>query len=80
MPKLLDNWKIVPSSDNTVSAIGVVDGKSIQTSPICFGRAGEIKTENSHYKLGAKLPGIWEMQLEMRRAKQASNLKKLGIL
>lgn len=78
--KLIDSWKIVPSSDGTVSMIGSVEGQEIQTSPICYGRRGEVRTENSHYILGSKLAGVWELQLEMRRPEKAASLRRLGVL
>ncbi len=79
-PKTIQNWKIVPSSEDTVSLVGVVDGVSTQTSPICFGRPGEVRTENSHYILGDRLPGVWEIQLEMRRREKVAKLRQFGVL
>jgi hypothetical protein len=70
----------VPSSGDTVSLLGVVKGRPTQTSPICFARPGEVKTENSHYLLGEKSPGLWEIQLEMKRSTQVKNLKRMGVL
>jgi hypothetical protein len=78
--KTIDDWRIVPSSGNTVSLIGMVDGRTSQTSPICFARPGEVKTKNTQYLLGAKSPGVWEIQLEMTRQSQLSNLRRLGVL
>lgn len=78
--KRIDNWKIVPSSDNTISLIGDVNGVRTQTSPIRFARPGEVKTDNSIYVLGEKLPGMWEIQLEMRRPSQVKNLREQRIL
>lgn len=80
MRKLISNWIIVPSSDDTVSLVGDVNGVRTQTSPIRFARPGEIKTDNSHYILGEKSQGMWEIQLEMRRRSQVNNLRNLGVL
>lgn len=80
MSKVIEDWKIVPSTENTVSMFGIVDGRRIQTSPIILARKGEVKTKNTHYILGNKNPGMWELQLEMRRPKQSENLKKQGVL
>lgn len=79
-PKSIQSWKIVPSTEGTVSLVGIVGGVAIQSSPICFARPGEIRTENSHYILGSKLPGVWEIQLEMKRPEKVANLRKLGVL
>ena len=79
-PKIISHWKMVPSSDGTVSMMGVVEGRQVQTSPICHGRPGEVKTENSHYILGDKLLGVWEIQLEMRRPEKTACLRLLGVL
>lgn len=78
--KMINNWKIVPSSEDTVSLIGDVDGVITQTSPVRFARPGEVRTDNSHYKLGLKQPGLWEIQLELRRPRQANSLKTNGVL
>lgn len=78
--KVIQHWKIVPSSDNTVSLVGEVNGVITQTSPIRLARPGEVMTENTHYQLGEKSPGLWEVQLEMRRPQQVSNLKRHGVL
>lgn len=78
--KVIKNWKIVPSSDNTVSLVGEVNGLITQTSPIRLARPGEVMTENTHYLLGDKTPGLWEIQLEMHRPQQVSNLKRHGVL
>lgn len=79
-PKTINHWKLVPSSGGTVSMFGVVEGRQVQTSPICHGRPGEVKTENSHYILGGKLQGVWEIQLEMRRPEKTASLRRLGVL
>ncbi len=76
----ISNWKIVPSTDDTVSLIGDVNGILTQTSSIKFARPGEVRTQNTHYKLGEKSPGMWEIQLEMRRPSQVANLRRLGVL
>lgn len=76
----MEHWKIVPTSGHTVSLIGVVGTDYVQTSPICYGRPGEIQTENTHYILGSKQPGVWEKHLHMMRPDQTANLKKYGVL
>ncbi|CAM8643449.1 hypothetical protein MCEMSEM18_03568 [Comamonadaceae bacterium] len=78
--KTITNWKIVPSSEDTVSLVGDVNGQVTQTSPVRFARKGEVKTENSIYRLGDKLPGVWEIQLEMKRPAQVNNLRRHGVL
>jgi transcriptional regulator of heat shock response len=78
--KHITDWKIVPSTDNTVSLIGVVDGQKVQTSPIQLARAGEVQTLNTHYILGERLAGMWELQLEMRRREQSDTLRLNGVL
>ena len=80
IPKTMCNWRIVPTTSNTVSLIGTVNGEQIQSSPISFARPGEVKTGNSHYVLGERSPGMWEIQLEMRRPSQTQNLRRLGVL
>jgi hypothetical protein len=80
MQKVIDDWKIIPTSENTVSLIGVVAGKLIQTSPLVEAREGEVKTKNSHYILGNKKPGVWEMQLHLTRTSQAKTLVMHGVL
>jgi hypothetical protein len=79
-PKTISDWKVVPSSDGIVAMMGIVEGRQVQTSPICYGRQGEVKSENSHYILGDKLPGVWEIQLEMCRPEKAGSLRRLGVL
>lgn len=79
-PKIINHWKLVPSSDGTVSMTAVVEGRHVQTSRICYGRPGEVKTENSHYILGDKLPGVWEIQLEAHRPEKTASLRRLGVL
>ena len=74
----MEHWKIVPTTGHTVSLIGVVGTEYVQTSPICFGRPGEVQTENTHYILGDKQPGKWENQLQLNRPEQADNLRKHG--
>ena len=49
--KTINNWKIIPTTDNTVSLVGEVDGQVIQTSPIARARKGEVLTQNTHYLL-----------------------------
>lgn len=78
--KNMSNWRIIPTTGNTVSLMGEVDGVVIQTSPIAFARKGEVKTQNTHYVLGDRHPGLWEVQLEMRRRSQTENLRNLGVL
>lgn len=78
--KTITNWKIVPSSEDTVSLVGDVNGQVTQTSPVRFALKGEVKTENSIYLLGDKLPGVWEIQLEMKRPTQVNNLRRHGVL
>lgn len=78
--KKIERWKVVPSSDNTTSLVGVVDGVATQTSPIQFARPGAVRTKNTQYLLGEKLVGVWEIQLEMRRPSQAENLRRMGVL
>jgi hypothetical protein len=78
--KTINNWKIVPTTNNTVSLIGEVDGQVMQTSPIKMARPGEVQTRNTHYLLGDKKPGVWELQLEMRRRTQSDTLRKQGVL
>jgi len=78
--KLINNWRILPASEGTICLTGVVDGKQIQTSSIKAARAGEVLTENTHYKLGDKSPGMWEIQLQMKRKDKYDNLCKYGIL
>lgn len=78
--KAINNWKMIPTTEDTVSLIGEVDGVRIQTSPIKQARTGEVITENTHYLLGDKCPGIWEIQLEMRRRSQTETLRKHGVL
>nr|WP_192963411.1 hypothetical protein [Pseudomonas fluorescens]CEK42237.1 hypothetical protein PQBR57_0284 [Pseudomonas fluorescens SBW25] len=78
--KTINNWKIVPTTGNTVSLIGEVDGQVIQTSPIAQAKPGEVRTQNTHYVLGEKMPGVWEIQLDMRRPSQSENLRKNGVL
>lgn len=78
--KTISNWKIIPTTGNTISLMGEVEGQVIQTSPIAFGRKGEVQTRNTHYVLGERHPGVWEIQLDMRRPTQAENLRNLGVL
>lgn len=70
----------MPTTGNTVSLIGEVDGQVIQTSPIAQAKPGEVRTQNTHYVLGEKMPGVWEIQLDMRRPSQSENLRKNGVL
>jgi hypothetical protein len=78
--KTIQDWKIIPTTDDTISLIGTVDGVRVQTSPIVLVRKGEVKTQNTHYILGEKQPGIWEIQLDMRRRKQTDTLRNYGVL
>jgi len=78
--KNMSNWRIIPTSGNTVSLMVEVDGVVIQPSPIAFARMGEGKTQNTHYVLGERHPGLWEVQLEKRRRSQTENLRNLGVL
>lgn len=78
--KTITNWKIIPTTDNTVSLVGEVDGQVIQTSPIARVRKGEVLTQNTHYLLVEKQPGTWEIQLDMRRRTQSDMLREHGVL
>jgi len=78
--KTITNWRIVPTTGNTVSLIGEVDGQVIQSSPIAQAKCGEVRTQNTHYFLGEQSPGVWEIQLAMRRPTQAEILIKHGVL
>ncbi|NVL49873.1 hypothetical protein F2S72_08985 [Pseudomonas syringae pv. actinidiae] len=78
--KTIHNWKIIPTTGNTVSLMGEVDGQKIQTSPIARARKGEVQTQNTHYILGEKVPGVWEIQLDIKRKPQSDNFRKLGVL
>ena len=78
--KTINNWKIIPTTDNTVSLVGEVDGQVIQTSPIARARKGEVLTQNTHYLLGEKQPGMWEIQLEMRRRTHSDMFREYGVL
>lgn len=78
--KNITDWKIIPTTEDTISLIGIVDGREIQTSPIVAARRGEVKTRNSHYILGTKRPVMWELQLEMRRRKQSETLREQGVI
>ena len=78
--KQIENWKVVPTSDGTVSLIGYVGGLRFQTTPIQRARAGEVMTENTVYKLGQRLPGVWEMQLDLMRPEKAKSLREHGVL
>lgn len=76
----IEHWKVVATTSHTVSLIGVVGTDYVQTSPICYGRPGEVQTENTHYILGNKQPGMWEVQLQLNRPEQADNLRKHGVI
>ena len=78
--KQIENWKVVPTTDGTVSLIGYVAGMRTQTTPVRHARPGEVMTENTIYKLGAKLPGVWEIQLELMRPEKAKALRDNGVL
>lgn len=78
--KHITDWKIVPSTGDTVSLIGMVNGVKTQTSPIKLARAGEVQTLNTHYTLGERIAGVWEIQLQMRRTKQYNTLQENGVL
>lgn len=79
-PKRIENWKVIPTSGGTVSLVGEVKGTVTQTSPICQARPGEMRTENSHYVLGTRQPGLWEVQLQMHRPIRYANLCAAGAL
>ena len=76
----MKHWKIVATTGHTVSLIGAVGTQYVQTTPICLARPGEVQTENTHYILGKKQPGLWELQLQLKRPDQVANLKKHGVL
>lgn len=76
----MEHWKIVPTTGHTTALIGVVGTNYVQTSPICFCTSGEIQTENTRYILGKKQPGMWQIQLKIKRPEQAANLIKHGVL
>jgi hypothetical protein len=78
--KVINNWKLVPTSENTISIMGVFEGKNIQTSPITAAREKEVRTVNSTYVLGSKNSGVWEVQLRHQRPNQTKTLKDLGVL
>ena len=78
--KHITDWKIVPSTGNTVSLIGMVNGVKTQTSPIQLARAGEVQTLNTHYTLGERVADVWEIQLQIRRTKQYNTLQENGVL
>lgn len=76
----IENWKIIPTTGNTISLVGFVKSESIQTSNIVLIAAGAVRTKHNQYNLGVKLPGIWEIQLQMRRPKEYAKLQSYGIL
>ncbi|KQW19706.1 MULTISPECIES: hypothetical protein [Pseudomonas] len=78
--KQIENWMMVPTTGNTISLFGDVGGTRIQTSPIKFGKPGEVETQNSVYKLGKKSPGLWELKLAILRRSQMDELIDAGAL
>lgn len=80
MVRVMEDWKIVPSLNDTVSLSGVIEGIEVQTTPICYGRRDEVRTENAHYILGNKQPGGWEDQLAHQRPRNVATLRLRGVL
>lgn len=78
--KQIENWIMVPTTENTISMIGEVGGTLMQTSPIKFGKPGEVQTTNSVYLLGEKSPGLWELKLAILRRPQMDELVDAGVL
>ena len=78
--KEITDWAIVPTTEDTISMIGVVNGLVILTSPIRFVKKGEVQTMNSHYLLGEKQPGLWELKLAVLRPKHLQMLSDNEIL
>lgn len=80
MIKQMTNWKIIPTTDGTVSLLGEVNGVMTQTSPIVQFRKDEVKTKNSHYQLSDMNPGMWVLQLQMRRKETYDKMCAFGLL
>ena len=75
--KTIENWKIIAVSGAGVCVIGLVDGKELQTTVVTGSSGKNIRTESgSVYELGNKNPGLWEVQLQMKRPEQFKNLQK----
>lgn len=80
MEKRIEDWKIVPCTGDAICLIGLVDGVITQTSIIAQFRRGEVKTQNTHYILGERNAGMWEIQLQMKRPVQWEKLRQFGVL
>lgn len=76
----IDNWKIIPTTANTITLVGIIKGESYQTGAITDIGVGVVRTKHNQYLLGKKLPGIWETLLEMRRPKEYAKLQQNEIL
>ncbi len=68
----IENWKIMPMHGNDICLVGEVCGAHRTTSPIKAVRRlnqfFQVRTETGNiYNLGIKSPGLWEVQLQMKR-------------
>lgn len=79
--KFIRDWKIVPVTGGEICLVGMVAEILTTTTVIVGIRKGQMKTESGTiYNLQARNPGMWELQLEMKRPSKYANLRQAGII
>ena len=86
MTNVITQYRILPQQGGGVCVVGTFKGACVvvpkyQTTRIVSAKAGMVKTESgSIYTLQDMEPGMWLMQIKMKRPSEAANLERYGLI
>jgi len=79
--RILTDYRFLPLSGGGVVVKGLLEGKPWITTRVMLARDGEVLTQSgSTYTLRNRSPGIWEVQLQVKRPQEFSNLQAKGLV